>query len=648
MEKRIFIFSLFFTFCSFLSFSQNLILSPEFPSPGDEITFKYNPTGTQMEKAESFDAIAYLFEGDLPVAKEVQLKAINGIYKGSIETNTETKAVFFTFMNEEEDISDNNDDKGYSSLLYTPSSKTPVPGASFNMARVYASYGRIVNVKRNQALALKHIKKEFESYPDSKTDGETANFYSFVASQNNDEEALADVKTIAEGYLKKRKKTEDDWMNAYRLYNSLKETEKVEEIEKKLRKKYPKGQLVKNDVIRSFRSEKELDKKGAIYEKVKKNYGNDENIESTLNSFASQLANAYAKKKDWANFDKYMGLNSNNGSKAGVLNNLAWEMAGAGLDKEGEDLEIARKLSKQSLDFVKGAMEKLEGKPSYVTDKQWKENQKASFGMYADTYALTLYKTGAYEKALKYQKKACQQDDFKSGEMNERYCIFYEKVKGQGETEALLEDFIRKGAATTKMKEQYKKAFMTNNSMEDAYEKYLAVLEEKANEHFKEEIKKEMFDKAPVDFQLLDFEGKEVSLQALKGKVVVLDFWAIWCGPCKASFPGMQRAVNKYAEDSEVEFLFIDTWEKGKDKKKAAKDFIDGKGYNFHVLMDEENEVVGKYGVEGIPTKFVLDKNGHIRFKSVGYSGNDDKLVKEMSIMIELAKEASSGKMVRT
>ena len=58
--------------------------------------------------------------------------------------------------------------------------------------------------------------------------------------------------------------------------------------------------------------------------------------------------------------------------------------------------------------------------------------------------------------------------------------------------------------------------------------------------------------------------------------------------------------------------------------------------------MDNENEIVAKFKVGGIPTKFVVDKNGNIRFKSVGFSGNNDELVNELSMMIDMANEASS------
>lgn len=66
-------------------------------------------------------------------------------------------------------------------------------------------------------------------------------------------------------------------------------------------------------------------------------------------------------------------------------------------------------------------------------------------------------------------------------------------------------------------------------------------------------------------------------------------------------------------------------------------EFMENKGYDFHVLLDTEDKVVGEFGVTGIPTKFVIDGNGKIRFKSVGYSGNLDGLVDELDTMIEIA-----------
>jgi peroxiredoxin len=99
----------------------------------------------------------------------------------------------------------------------------------------------------------------------------------------------------------------------------------------------------------------------------------------------------------------------------------------------------------------------------------------------------------------------------------------------------------------------------------------------------------------------------------------------------------MQKAMDKYKNDPNVKFIFIDTWESGDDKKANAQNFITKNKYRFDVWMDETDEVVTQFKVEGIPTKFVLDPEGKIRFKSVGFDGSDEKLVMELSAMIDMA-----------
>ncbi len=156
---------------------------------------------------------------------------------------------------------------------------------------------------------------------------------------------------------------------------------------------------------------------------------------------------------------------------------------------------------------------------------------------------------------------------------------------------------------------------------------------------------------AAPTFTLKDVDGKAVSLTDYKGKVVVLDFWATWCEPCKASFPGMQQAVNRYKDDLDVVFLFIDTREKVKDYQQLVSSFLKENQYSFKVLYDEmgftttNSKLYNDYKIAGIPTKFIIDRNGIVRFEKIGFmpDNSDLELANEVSDMIEKAKKPASN-----
>lgn len=116
------------------------------------------------------------------------------------------------------------------------------------------------------------------------------------------------------------------------------------------------------------------------------------------------------------------------------------------------------------------------------------------------------------------------------------------------------------------------------------------------------------------NFKLIKLNGEKVDLEDYKGKVIMLNFWATWCPPCRAEMPSMENIHKKYDPEKFV-ILAVSV---DRSKRKNVEEFIKDNGYSFAVFHDSDNKLSRKFAIRSIPTTYIINKDGIIVDKKLG------------------------------
>jgi thiol-disulfide isomerase/thioredoxin len=253
------------------------------------------------------------------------------------------------------------------------------------------------------------------------------------------------------------------------------------------------------------------------------------------------------------------------------------------------------------------------------------------------------------QEALGYFAHFSDKGRYADAATNDIHLNLLDRLHRTADVVPLLESSSRANAMTPAMTARLKQEYQASHKGLAGYDQYLAGLrspEEIAKLHA--EVESNLTNQEYTPFALEDANGQLVRSSDWQNKIVVLDFWATWCGPCIRAFPGMQMVVDKYAKDPQVDIYFVGTMQSG-DYKAKDVNYLKQQGFRFKLLLDavnpqtKEQDAVFRsftpfFNSSGIPRKVIL-KDGIMRYTSEGYSGSPSQLAEEISYAIELLKK---------
>lgn len=282
--------------------------------------------------------------------------------------------------------------------------------------------------------------------------------------------------------------------------------------------------------------------------------------------------------------------------------------------------------------------------------KEWHRRLLAQGKSMVLTQAMMLDGTGSSAEALELMEEVKGCFAFKSAEFNDFYVSLLAKNGYEAMVVPSVVSALREDAATPAMLDLLRKDYVARCGGDEGFDAYVESLKSpEQQQQLRKHLQETMLDEDITLYDMRDLDGNLVRLSGMKGKIIVLDFWATWCAPCKASFPGMQMAVNKYRNDPDVAFYFVSTMETAKDFKDRIRTFLEENNFSLHVLLDNADPSTGKgsavydayakqFHFSGIPHKLIIDRNGKLRWSVSGYMGSPSALAEELSTMIELLK----------
>ncbi|MBQ9362103.1 MAG: TlpA family protein disulfide reductase [Bacteroidaceae bacterium] len=628
-------------------------------------TLTYNPEGTVLANETDIRCVMYFFENQVWRATDVDLRQQEGKWVGKFDAPKEAALLVCKFYaGNLSDPKTVKTDWGWpatytSFILNAKEQNKPGSNIAWGLLRSEHSPLTLPGLLEDSAAApikgdvtLFWFNNEFKYHPEeqARNIGYLATVLNRVKPGEKNEQLKENIRYFLAD--KNLKLTDQQWADIYEVCRrTLNDSALAAEVKAKEQKLYKHGIIERDEQIPVVSNKYTTDIPGGLkmFDEFMKTYPTEkfQNVHTFTTDlfyakmFRSAIYSKIMKQNDYSNLQKYI-----HDIPYGELVTTHWHVVEVCFRNGQMTPEVLYPHSVLIINEMLGRPQ-LTDEQKLLSPREYEAAKAQRFSNALCAHARICTALGKYDEAMKYAEMVYPYYGAGNTEFATMWIKLLQENGRSSEVIPYIEQCVFSNQTSQDMLDLLRAEYLKKNPQGD-FDKYLSSLQNKNEQDAeREKLIASLIDEPINLYELEKMGGGKVNLADKKGKIIFMDFWATWCAPCKASMPGGQMAVDRYKDDPDVEFYFIDTNETTAGFRQKVADFIKSKGYTFTVLFDEgeaghQDKVYKDYCAQlhtsGIPFKIIVDGKGRLRWSKCGYNGSPSGMADEIQYVIDYLK----------